>query len=381
MNATSYRPTRRFWWRSLALASMLWLGLGTAGTPAAQPTDDSAKAETKPQRTAAYVFDRPNLVFADRDAANVDQLNFSFGLLKNGKVNGDHWRTIEAFKAYIQRHPHILPVLSIGGWGADGFSQAAATAEGRALFVDSALMLMQQHGFMGLDIDWEYPGSDAAGIAASPADRENFTLLLKALREGLDRLTAEDGKPRLLAIALGAVPSLIENIDCVAVGQIVDQVNLMTYDLQTARVASHHTALYGDARYPLSADHAVKAFSEAGIPKEKMMIGAAFYGRSFTLAQTTDQPLFAPATDIGGTTHFYADVLAMAERSGSLFDENAKAPYVFDGKTFVTYDNPASITHKGAYIREHGLMGMMCWEYGGDPSGELLAAMHASLNN
>ena len=31
----------------------------------------------------------------------------------------------------------------------------------------------------GIDIDWEYPGSSAAGIKSSPQDRENFTLLLK----------------------------------------------------------------------------------------------------------------------------------------------------------------------------------------------------------
>lgn len=39
-----------------------------------------------------------------------------------------------------------------------------------------------------------------------------------------------------------------------------------------------------------------------------------------------------------------------------------------------------SIYHKGAYALENSLMGMMCWEYGGDSSGELLAAMHESLN-
>ena len=77
-----------------------------------------------------------------------------------------------------------LEVLAIGGWGADGFSQAASTADGRARFVDSTLVLMERYGFLGVDIDWEYPGSSAAGIASSANDRKNFTLLLQALREG-----------------------------------------------------------------------------------------------------------------------------------------------------------------------------------------------------
>lgn len=284
------------------------------------------------------------------------------------------------FRRYVERHPHILPVLAIGGWGADGFSQAASTADGRARFVDSTLVLMERHGFLGVDIDWEYPGSSAAGIASSANDRKNFTLLLQALREGLDSLTAQDGKPRMLAVALGGAPWHIRNLDVKAIGALCDQVNLMTYDLQAEGVASHHTPLYGASEsYPQSVDLAVRSYVEAGIPRSKIMIGAAFYGRSFTLKQSTGQPVWSPATGTGKSLSYdrLKDVLANAQTE---FDEQAKAPYATDGTTFWTYDDPVSIHHKGAYALENGLMGMMCWEYGGDSSGELLAAMHESLN-
>lgn len=374
------RRAPRFLWRSLALASLLWLGIGQGGAPEPLSASEGASAEKSRGRTAAYVYDRPGLTFSDADAGNLDQLNFSFALIKNGRVSGDHWNSISAFKAFVLKHPNILPVLSVGGWGADGFSQAAATAEGRERFVQSALSLMQKHGFMGLDIDWEYPGSSAAGIASSANDRENFTLLLRALREGLDGLAREDGKPRLLAVALGVDASLIKRIDCGAIGDIVDQVNLMTYDLHTAKVASHHSPLYAsDDRYPLSADYAVRAYAEAGIPKSKMMLGAAFYGRVFTMKAASSSPLYTPATDSGAKTLNYSKLMADASFSHA-FDEQAKAPYATDGKKFVTYDNPASIRHKGAYAAQHGLMGMMCWEYGGDSSGELLRAMRQGLD-
>lgn len=377
MKSTRHRPIKRLW--SLALASLLWIGLGAGTAPS--PSGEGASASTERKRTAAYVFDRPGLSLEDRDADHLDQLNFSFALIQNGEVSGSHWSSIETYKSYIQNHPHILPVLSIGGWGADGFSQAAATEEGRTRFVDSTLLLMQKHGFLGVDIDWEYPCSSVAGIASSPNDRENLTLLLQALRQGLDRLEAEDGKPRMLAIAIGAVPSLIDNIDCAAVGSIVDQVNLMTYDLQTANVASHHTPLYaGSDAYPLCADLAVRRFSEAGIPKSKIMIGAAFYARQFTLSAQTDAPVFAAASDSGARSITYTKLQSYLQNARLGFDDKAKAPYATDGQTFVTYDDPVSIRHKGAYVNQNGLMGMMCWEYGGDTSGELLAAMHTSLN-
>ncbi|MDD3335018.1 MAG: glycosyl hydrolase family 18 protein [Eubacteriales bacterium] len=371
---------KRFFLRSLTMATAMWLGLTLGDTPVSAP-EPAAAEERQHKRTAAYVFDRAGLILRDDDAANIDQLNFSFALIRNGAVNGDHWLSIATFRSYIEKHPHILPVLSVGGWGADGFSQAAATEAGRARFVESALALMEEHGFLGLDIDWEYPGSSAAGIATNPNDREHYTLLLKALRQGLNALTAQDGKPRLLAIALGADPSLISNIDCSAVGSIVDQINLMTYDLHSRKTASHHTPLYSASEsYPLSADRAVQAFAAAGIPKSKIMLGAAFYARIYTLASATDTPVFATASDNGSKSVQYR-ALVTDDSWRHYFDEQAKAAYSVSGKRFATYDNPLSISYKGAYAIENSLMGLMCWEYGGDHDGELLSAMRESLQN
>lgn len=328
--------------------------------------------------TSAYVMDRRGLVFRDEDAPLLDQLNFSFALVKDGRVCGDHWQSIGAYKAYIAKHPHILPVVSVGGWGAGGFSEAAETAEGRERFVTSALSLMEQHGFLGLDMDWEYPGSSAGGIASSPMDKRNFTLLLEALRRGLDGLTASDGKQRLLACALGASPVLVSHIECEQVSALVDQVNLMTYDMYGAFQCTHHTALLPAKISDLemvTADEAVVAYSAAGIPPEKIMLGCAMYARVFEHDGTQLPPLYAESPSTGGDTLSYArirkeDCLTLA------FDEVSKAAYAYDSKRFLSYDTPISITCKREYAHQKGLMGLMCWEYGEDHEGELLAAMH-----
>lgn len=327
------------------------------------------------RQTAAYVFDRPDLLFHDETAPMLDQLNFSFALVKNGLVSGDHWQSIEAYKAYVTKHPHILPVVSIGGWGADGFSQAASTKEGCRLFVESTLALMEHHGFLGVDIDWEYPGSSAAGIASSPDDRENFTLLMSALRNGLDELTRQDSKQRLLACALGASASLVENIDCRAIGRIVNQVNLMTYDMYTPGLCSHHTALYSQNSSSMCADEAVRLYTRAGIPAEKIMLGCAMYGRVFEYAQSSPAVLDSPSPSNGSETiHFYE--ICNNPDYTPLFDQQAKAAYALGKGRFVTYDNADSITCKRRYAHENGLMGLMCWEYSGDAGGILLKAMH-----
>ncbi len=325
---------------------------------------------------AAYVFDSAGLILRDSDAEKLDQLNYSFALVVNGRVSGAHWRSIGTFTSYIAQHPHIRPVLSIGGWGADGFSQAAASEEGRRAFAESAVELMDKHGFLGVDIDWEYPGSAAAGIAASANDKANFTLLLGALREALNARTAADGKDRMLSIAVGGATELVGNIDCVSVSNAVDQINLMTYDLQNDTVTSHHTPLYTtSSRSPYSVDSAVTAYLAAGVPARKLMIGAAFYGRSWSFSGEAENPLFLPGKR--GATKTYSSL--KGKLADARYDEKAEAAYLVDGSTFISFDSVRSIQAKGAYVESKGLMGMMTWQYSSDANGELLSAMRDSM--
>lgn len=326
--------------------------------------------------TAAYVMDRHELVFRDEDAPMMEQLNFSFGLIKDGKATGSHWHTIDAYKAYIARHPHILPVLSVGGWGAGGFSEAASTPDSRSRFVESVLALLEEHGFLGLDIDWEYPGSSAAGIASSPDDKANFTHLMQALRDGLDSLTAKDGKYRLLACALGASSALVQNIECSKIGRIADQINLMTYDMYRSHFCGHHTALLPSENAAcMNAAQAVADYAAAGIPEEKMMLGCAMYARVFAHDGLRMPPLFAAASSIGNETMPYYRIKVDSSLAFAM-DETAKAAYAYDSNRFLTFDNPSSIAHKLDYVKKNRLMGLMCWEYGEDDRGELLRAMH-----
>lgn len=85
-----------------------------------------------------------------------------------------------------QQNPDLNVLLSVGGWGARGFSGAAASKEARAVFIKSAQEIVDKYGLDGIDLDWEYPVNGAWGqVDSQPADRDNFTLLLKALRQAM----------------------------------------------------------------------------------------------------------------------------------------------------------------------------------------------------
>jgi chitinase len=99
-------------------------------------------------------------------------------------------------RALKKTNPRLKLIISIGGWQAEGFSDAALTDTSRAAFADSAVEFVRQYSLDGVDIDWEYPGQGVAGIKYRAEDRHNFSLLLQALRDKLDLASAADGRIR-----------------------------------------------------------------------------------------------------------------------------------------------------------------------------------------
>ena len=61
------------------------------------------------------------------------------------------------------------------------------------------------------------------------------------------------------------------------------------------------------------------------------------------------------------------------------WDDRAKAPFVYDGNAFISYEDEESVRNKARYVREHGLGGAMFWEYSNNRGGELLRALSEAL--
>lgn len=282
------------------------------------------------------------------DPSVMTHINYAFGHV-NDTFDGvridnpDRLRKIVALKTV---NSDLKVMLSVGGWGSGRFSEMAADDQRRLSFAQDCLKAVEEFGLDGIDIDWEYPTSDAAGISSSPDDRENFNLLMRDLRAVL-------GEDRLLTLASSAYA---EYIDFWACEKYLDFVNIMTYDM--ANAPYHHAALYASDNTEGCCDGAVKAHVEAGVPIEKLVLGVPFYGRG-----GTSMPRFVDYRHIEAGEEY-------VER----WDDVAKAPYLADkdGNLVLGYDIPESLTLKCDYIKEKGLLGVMYWEYAGDtPEGEL----------
>jgi chitinase len=351
-----------------------------------------AQAQAQPYRIVGYVGAHGA---DDRwDPGKVDTLIFSFAHVADGEVVLDakaqsRLREVIALKT---GRPQLRVSISVGGWGAGGFSEAAASTEGRRRFARSAAALLRAEHADGLDVDWEYPGHHESGIASSEHDRENFTALLAETRVALDEASKlerrSDADRYRLSIA-AADAEFADHIDIAAVAAKIDWFNLMTYDFVNAMTPTtgHHSGLYASALTPATArtaERAVKQFLAAGVAPGKLFLGAAFYGREFDGVDPAHDGLyqrFDHFTGYRGWKQLKQDYIGKNgyERR---WDADARAPFLWNKSTrhFVSYEDAQSLDAKIAFVRSNRLGGVMYWDQGSDPEGELLQLLWRGLN-
>ncbi|HVU13505.1 MAG TPA: glycoside hydrolase family 18 protein [Phototrophicaceae bacterium] len=290
-------------------------------------------------------------------------------------------------------HPNVRTLISIGGWtGSAKFSDVALTAASRDKFARSVAHFVQQYGFDGVDIDWEYPTGDGdAGNVERPQDKDNFILLLAALRQQLDTL----GAGHLLTIALGSTPSNYQPLDWAKIAPLLDWINVMTYDMsgEWSEVTGFNAPLYNSTANPPeggSDDATISGLLALGVPASKLVLGVPFYGRGWTGVGIQNNGLHQPYTGLpAGTSeqgsYDYWDLAAhYVGKYARFWDETAQVPWLYDATsgTMISYEDPVSLAHKANYVREHSLGGAMIWEISEDsPDSALLTALYNGLHS
>lgn len=278
-----------------------------------------------------------------------------------------------------EKNEDLKILISVGGWGAEGFSDAALTEESRKKFTESSISFMKRFNLDGVDLDWEYPGQIGGGNVFRPEDKENFTLMLQSLRTALDDESKKEnrtGKDKyLLTIATGGDPEYLKHTDLGKAHVFLDYINIMTYDLYHGNdtVTGHHSPLFQSKKEKQSRNSshiAVMGHVEAGVPIGKIVLGVPFYGRGWKNVNDEDNGLYQPAKGPHFALGYDSLKEAYINKHGfkRYWDEEAKAPYLWNDsvKTFISYADEESLKHKIDYIKEKGLRGVMFWEYSHD---------------
>ena len=327
-----------------------------------------------------------------------------------------------AIQQLKQLHPNLKVLISLGGQAGNvaGFVNGSATAEGRAALAASCIDMFVKGNiaagvtapglFDGFNIDWEFPGA---------ADKDNFTALLKEFRTQLNALSKTTGKNYVLTFDSPANPKKYVNIDLKAAAAQVDFLTIDGYDYAAAdeRQTNESSSLYDTSQDPMYADDryidaTVKAYLKAGVPAAKYTMGLPLYAVGWTgvpnvnhglyqnaagpapviladgsgLCPNADKAHASPGCDTILTAGFatYSTILNLTNKYGYVawYDSARVGATLYNPATgtFYTYDNPAAVAAKTAYIKKHKLGGAYVWALNDDDaSASLTKAIAAGL--
>lgn len=340
------------------------------------------------KKIMAYIQDRLLPAVTEAHAAVFDRVQIAFAVLdEEGLVTTQKMVYLEELPRLRRANPDLEILLSIGGAGAGGFSLMSRTAEKRRPFVESVIRIMRELRLDGIDLDWEFPTHNWAGDA-DPSDRQNFTHLLRELREAFDEAGAADGKRYFLTIAAGTGQWFIDATEVREYIGYLDELMLMTYDMRGfgQKVTGHHAGLYTAPGDPMvfSTESAIELLRAEGVPDEKIIIGAAFYSRYWDEVPDLNHGLFMEAAKPGGEFGPNYDQLLSdyIDKNGYVryWDEESQAPYLFNGSTFISYDDEQSVQSKCDYIKKENLGGLMFWVYLDLPENPMIDMMEQELH-
>ncbi|XP_072930611.1 chitinase-like protein EN03 isoform X2 [Epargyreus clarus] len=338
-------------------------------------------------------------------------------LNENLDVDRNHanYRAITNFKT---KYPGLKVLLSVGG-DADTeeplkYNTLLESPQARTAFVNSGVLLAEQHGFDGIDLAWQFArikpkkirstwGSIWHGIkktfGTTPVDdkeaehREGFTALVREMKQALSL------KPNM-QLSITVLPNVNATIyyDVPAIINLVDIVNVNAFDFNTPernpKEADYVSPIYTpQSRNPLlNVEAAINYWTQAGAPSGKIVLGIATFGRTWKLDSDSEisgvPPVHAdgpgeagPYTKVEGILS-YPEVCAklinpnhqkgMRPHLRKVSDSNPKkqyGTYAFrlpddngEGGMWVSYEDPDTAGQKATYVKSKNLGGVSIWD-------------------
>lgn len=275
-------------------------------------------------------------------------LVFSYGFTTEGQLIppnvADQWMIEEAQGFSVPSILVLTPLGADGRFNNNLIHEVVTSETARETLISNLLQAMEDKGFGGVDVDFEY-------ILAE--DRDLFTSFVAELRQ---RMNAAG---YVVSVALAPKTSadqpglLYEGKDYGGLGAAADEVLLMAYEWGYT---------YGPAMAvaPLNKVRQVIEYALTEIPSEKINLGIPNYGYDWTLPYVRGE---SRAVTIG---HVEAVQIAIENDVPIQFDETAQSPYFRysrEGKEHeVWFEDVRSLQAKFNLLNEYNLKGIGVWQ-------------------
>lgn len=357
-----------------------------------------------------------------------DLIYYAFGVpTKAGKVNMD-----SGSNALLQQLVHAAHqnnskvILSVGGWSdSKYFSSLVASKSSRANFASNLQSLHKEVGVDGFDIDWEYPNDAGAGSnEKSPQDLAHLETFLTLLRKRMPDAILSTTSTQSPWNGPNGNPAK----DVSKAAAALDFVFVMNYDVWGSTSKPGPNApladICGDSSQPeASAAASIAAWTGAGLPREKILMGMPMYGYVSKSSATRLQERRSGENDTGtrssspnatdsyhshrrpsqeqiqaqqsllqpgqGSTFkqsslstgqnnfnvFVAQSYLQKDHSGNFKaqsgwtlnrDHCSDTPFMYNHQQVITYDDPLSIYEKSVFSALAGIGGVGFWSIDGD---------------
>ncbi|KAK4120516.1 hypothetical protein N657DRAFT_625063 [Parathielavia appendiculata] len=245
------------------------------------------------------------------------------------------------------------------------WSDICATKARRAAFINSVREYMDEYGFQGVDLDWEYPGDPSRG-GNGLDDTKNLVLLVKEMR-------AAYGNTYGISLTLAPDYWYLRWFDPKGMEPYVDFFGFMAYDLHgswDSDVLTLGKKVRGQADIREIADNTVPLWFD-GLDPAKINFGLAMYGRGYTLADPSCNQLLCPfsgASDPAPCTNSNG-VMSLLEIQQLIKRRGLTPQYLADSMMkqitwddqWIGYDDEETFAAKKAWADSRCFGGTMVW--------------------
>ncbi|KAG8682101.1 hypothetical protein FRC11_000252, partial [Ceratobasidium sp. 423] len=337
----------------------------------------------------------PNTVLPAQRPSNLDPFSFthivySFAYISRGDwklttTQSDDNELIKELQGLKKQNPNLKTMWAVGGWAFNGqdppyqdiFSTMARTSSSRAAFIKNVLGQLSEYGFDGIDIDWEYPGTERGGVEE---DGKNFLSLMKELQAAIKA----SGKRVEVSFTAPASYWYLQQFPIKEIQDYTDWINLMTYDIHGSWDIKFNTGVLPHTAIP-EVNQAVNMMLKAGVRMGKINLGIGFYGRSFTLSDPSCSiggcPMSGPGNK-GPCTKgegflSYGEINYLIQSRGLKPEYNATSQTMtlkYDNQ-WIGYENPDTIAKKLDFVLKRAMPGVLIWATDLDINNNLLSAV------
>jgi GH18 family chitinase len=246
------------------------------------------------------------------------------GTLPTTSMSGDSFSQLQKIVTTAHAMTPRVAVSIVVDWHTD-YQTIAQSPAATATFVSSLISFCSTYNLDGIDLDYE-PGT------LTTAQMDAYGNLLAALHN----------QTAAHALVLSCAVQVSQMIIPQAYIADVDRFNVMDYELD----------YNSSAPYSQSITY-LNDWANYGVPKSKLLMGVAFYGRSGTSWANT-------------TALTYGSIISeYAAANGGAYPAADLDSVTINGTTW-GYNGITTLQEKAQYVQQNGYGGMMIWELGQD---------------